>query len=135
MDIMKSGWQVSIYAFEFCLLLEKISGNRFLLLDGLCVRTQQNAHAFGQGVDFYGGFLYNSCGGIISLNKKMKMIGHKTPSQEIGVRYNIFLNFLKKEIIVSILKEDGSFIIPSIVNMIKTTFGELHFIKVLKSGV
>lgn len=101
----------------------------FLLLDGLCVRAQQHAYAFCQSVDLYWSFLYNSNGRSVCLNKKVKMIGHKAPSQDIGVRGDIFLNFLEKEIIVSVFKEDRSFIIAPVVNMIKTTFGELHMAK------
>ena len=58
------------------------------------------------------------------------MIGHKTPGQEIGMSGDVLFNFLKKEIIVSFFEEDGSFIITSVVNMIKTAVGELHILKI-----
>ena len=130
MDIMKGRGQIVVNTFGFRLLLEKIARNGFLLLNGLSIRTQQHTDAFGQCVDFYWDFLYYGYGGSIGLNEKMKMIGHKTPGQEIGMSGDVLFNFLKEEIIVSFFEEDGSFIITSVVNMIKTAVGELHILKI-----
>ena len=60
----------------------------------------------------------------------MKMIGHKAPRQNIGMNTNVFLNLLKEEIIVPFLKKESSLIVPPVVNVVKTTFGELHILKI-----
>jgi hypothetical protein len=129
MDVMKGGGQIVICTNTFCLLLEEVTRNTLLFLNGLCIRTQQQTNTFSQCVDLNWGLLYECDSVFGGIDEEMKVIWHQTPGKNAGSRTNIFSNFLKEEIVISFVKEDPSLIVAPVVNVIKTSFGELHKLK------
>lgn len=55
---------------------------------------------------------------VINMHHKVKMVGHQAPCQHIGVRQNMFLNFIKEEQVVLPVKEDSLAVIALVINVV-----------------